>query len=246
MMKRAGLCSVTFRNLSVAEIINLSCSCGLAAIEWGSDVHVPQTDPENAETVGKMTRDAGLVCSSYGSYFRCGENEDFESYSLAAEKLGAQTIRIWAGTKNAQDWDKLEYGRFVARVRDCCKIAEGRGQTLAFEYHHGTFNNSAEYTLRLLQDSGKDNIKTYWQPAYWQDDEQNDVDAVTALRGKIAGVHVYCWKGSVRYPLETGQSLWRRYASEIGAANYYLEFIKDDSVEQLRKDAKTLRERILV
>ena len=37
----AGVCSVTFRALSVEEVAQLAASAGVQAIEWGGDVHVP-------------------------------------------------------------------------------------------------------------------------------------------------------------------------------------------------------------
>jgi len=39
-----GLVSVTFRQLTVPEIGELATECGLQAVEWGGDVHVPPGD----------------------------------------------------------------------------------------------------------------------------------------------------------------------------------------------------------
>ena len=63
-----GLTSITFRKLSIDEIIALTASAGLDGIEWGSDVHVPQGDTELAESVKAKTEAAGLKVCSYGSY----------------------------------------------------------------------------------------------------------------------------------------------------------------------------------
>ena len=46
---RAGLCSITFRSLDVATIIDLAVSAGLDGIEWGADVHVPVGDGRHAD-----------------------------------------------------------------------------------------------------------------------------------------------------------------------------------------------------
>ena len=35
-----ALCSVTFRALTPAAIVELAAAAGLAAIEWGADLHV--------------------------------------------------------------------------------------------------------------------------------------------------------------------------------------------------------------
>ena len=39
-MRPVGLTSVTFRQLSVGEIIALARETGCTGIEWGSDVHI--------------------------------------------------------------------------------------------------------------------------------------------------------------------------------------------------------------
>ncbi len=47
-MLYTGLCSITFRSLSVDAIIELATKARLDGIEWGSDVHVPPGDLELA------------------------------------------------------------------------------------------------------------------------------------------------------------------------------------------------------
>lgn len=86
-MLTIGLVSITYRKLTPAEIIPLVRDAGLSCIEWGSDVHVPQTDLENARRVGEMTREAGLTVSSYGSYYRLGAGQDFAPYLAAPRRL---------------------------------------------------------------------------------------------------------------------------------------------------------------
>ena len=243
---KAGLCSVTFRNLSVPEIIELAKKSGLTSIEWGSDIHVPENDLENASAAGKLTRAAGLECPSYGSYFKCREGEDFNSYSLAAEKLGATTIRVWAGEKDAEEWTKEEYCAFVKRVQHYAEIAKARNQIVAFEFHYGTFNNSAERSLQLLRDIACENVKTYFQPMYWkawsgEEEIQNNLQAIEKLKDKIENIHVYCWRGFERFPLSTGERAWREYIGAIGQANYYLEFVKNDDVGAFFADSALLQ-----
>ena len=245
-MMKAGLCSVTFRKLSVQEIIELAKGNGLSCIEWGSDLHVPETYLKNAEAVGNLTRAAGLECPSYGTYFKCRGGEDFSTYSLAAEKLGAETIRVWAGEQDAEAWSQEEYRAFVGRVQGYAGLAHERGQTIAFEFHFGTFNNSAERALQLLGDIDRENVKTYFQPMYWKDvcgeeEIQANLQAIKKLQGRIANVHVYRWKGFERFALSEGERDWREYIKAIGNANYYLEFVKNDDPLQFQSDCAVLQ-----
>lgn len=63
-----GLVSISFRALSVGDIIGITTCAGLEAVEWGSDVHVPAGDIAAAEAAKKKTGAAGLSMPEYGSY----------------------------------------------------------------------------------------------------------------------------------------------------------------------------------
>ena len=73
MYENIGLVSVTYRRLPAEAVVRLAKDAGLACIEWGSDVHVPETDPAGARRVGEFTRAAGLSVASYGTYYRLGQ-----------------------------------------------------------------------------------------------------------------------------------------------------------------------------
>ena len=47
-----GLVSISFRRYSVDDILDACQKAGLTCIEWGSDVHVPVGQLENAINVG--------------------------------------------------------------------------------------------------------------------------------------------------------------------------------------------------
>ena len=49
-MFRLGLCSVTFREMSAVEVIEICRKLGLEGIEWGGDIHLkPDIDTGHAE-----------------------------------------------------------------------------------------------------------------------------------------------------------------------------------------------------
>src|SRR5690242_18609852 len=100
-MVYSGLVSVTFRQLPPQQIVELAAQGGLAAIEWGGDVHVPHGELQTARRVLERTRQAGLQVAAYGSYYRVGvspaQGLAFESVLETALALQAPTIRVWAG-----------------------------------------------------------------------------------------------------------------------------------------------------
>jgi len=63
-MFKTGLVSITFRKLNTDEIIDLVQRSGLEGIEWGGDVHVPHGNIDNAQEVGRKTREAGINVAS--------------------------------------------------------------------------------------------------------------------------------------------------------------------------------------
>lgn len=242
-MMNSGICSVSFRTMGVQELIGLATANQLGAIEWGADVHVPPHDLAHAERVGILTRRAGLRTPSYGSYFKGESAEAFAPVSDCCLWLGAKTIRIWAGSKDSEQFTNEEFARLVSVVRACGELCARRGQTLCFEYHYGTYCNSAESTLRLLDAVGLDNVRTYWQPMYWlaEDAFAKNVRAIELLAGRIENVHVYHWKGFDRFALAQGVGQWREYLHLLGKGHeYFLEFVRGDSSAQLAEDAAVL------
>ena len=112
-MFKTGIVSVTYRHLSSDEIISAARAAGLEAIEWGGDIHVPPEKIDIARAVGEATREAGLEVVSYGTYYRLGESgRDFKvkfaEALAAANALGAPSLRIWAGSKDACDTGETE------------------------------------------------------------------------------------------------------------------------------------------
>src|ERR1019366_2311398 len=107
-----GLVSITFRSLAPEEIIRLAAQAGARAMEWGGDVHVPAGEVDRAREVGRWTREAGLMVSAYGSYYRLGgggnESAPFERVLGSAAAVAAPTIRVWAGAKGSVDCSSRE------------------------------------------------------------------------------------------------------------------------------------------
>lgn len=72
------------------------------------------------------------------------------------------------------------------------------------------------------------------------------MEALEQLKGQVENVHVYYWQDDKRYPLADGAEEWVKYlqkAADTGITGYAtLEFVKDDSPEQLMEDSRTLRE----
>jgi 3-dehydroshikimate dehydratase len=253
-MIKPGLVSVTFRNLSPAEVAQWAYRASLQAIEWGGDVHVPHGDTASARTARKLTTERGLVVSSYGSYYRIGESEgqglSFDAVLDTALELETEMIRVWAGSRNSEQYSAADRAAAVDDAQRICGLAAVAGVTVSLEYHGKTLTNTIASTLQFLKEAGQPNLKTYWQPRTGTSVEQNLAELQQALP-HLSNVHVFQWTPgedakTVRHPLADGKEEWTQYlkaATPIDEERYaLLEFVKDDTPEQLFEDADTLSE----
>jgi sugar phosphate isomerase/epimerase len=256
-MIKSGLASISFRNLSTDMIVEIAKDSGLLAIEWGGDVHVPHGDIQKAKQVKDETLNPGLETAAYASYYKAGESEiqglKFEEVLATAVELAAPTVRVWAGLKSSRDADE-NYRKMVADdLFRVAKMAEKKNISIGIEYYVHTLTDSTESTLKLLDDVDHNNLFCYWQPPV------NDIishadckSGLNALVKKVSNIHVYHWSLNneiyTRYPLKDGFNEWKEYLDiiKLNGGNHYalLEFVLNDSVEQLKEDADTLNELI--
>lgn len=254
-MIRPGLCSVTFRGLDVPRVVELAAHADLECIEWAGDVHVPPGDVDAARRARKATEDAGLAVASYGSYLRFeGAVEEVaaegEAVLASALALGAPRIRVWAGSAGSADVGPEQRARLVARLATFARRADAEGVDLGLEFHGRTLTDEIGSTLRLLDEVGEVNVRSYWQPHQ----DMPDADALDTLREvlpRTSSIHVFSWwPGHERLPLAERSSLWREVFTLLqahdrengGERDALLEFIPGDDPDLLPREAATLRE----
>ena len=249
----AGLCSVTLRALPVDEVLAVGERAGLDAIEWGADVHVPPGDPD-AAAVARRSADAGLRVASYGSYLFAGRlTDDLVERTLdTAVGMGAPNVRVWT------DWvgpdpAPAERTRIVEDLQRAASMAAERDLTLSLEFHEGTLTETAGSTLRLLDDVDAPNLFTYWQPPTGMEPD-GALASWRQVRARASHLHVFRWRGhDDRQPLEEGSDLWPAVLADAPTDGPWphervalLEFVRDDSPDQLVADAAVLKRWICV
>jgi len=239
-----GLVSISFRPLSPEEVIRIAKEAGLAAIEWGGDVHVPFGDIETAEKVGEMTRAAGLSMPEYGSYYRVGAADpaDFAKVLSSAKALGTSHIRVWAYNKNPDEIDEETYAAIVKDAKRICK--EAADLTICLECHNNTLTSNYKSALKFLEDVGCENFKMFWQPNQFISHEEN-LEACRALLPYIERVHTFSWEGKEKYPLAQHTGRWQEYMAILAESKnasmpLMLEFMHDNNPDTLKETAKTL------
>ncbi len=246
-MFRTGLVSVTFRKQTPAAVVNLAKAAGLQGIEWGGDVHVPPGDPIKAREVYQMTIDAGLAVAAYGSYHRIGCAPDgtgeFQKVLESAVELQAPTIRVWAGNVASRDADRGWWDRVSDESRRIADLAGTAGISISYEYHRNTLTDTNETAIRLLQEVGHGNVRTYWQPLA-ELDRRARAEGLGMVGSRLTNLHVFHWINGIRAPLQAGADEWLEYLKlAAGTGDHYalLEFVMNDDEDQFRRDADTLR-----
>ncbi|MFI7680888.1 sugar phosphate isomerase/epimerase family protein [Actinophytocola sp. NPDC049390] len=230
----AGLVSVTFRQLTPAEIVSLCADAGLEAIEWGGDVHVPLGDLRTAREVAARCADNGLAIEAYGSYYRA--DGDFGPVLATALALGAPRIRVWAGSRGSAE--EPNRAGVVEDLRRTAELANGEGVEIAVEYHANTLTDTLDSALDLFAEVPA--LRPYWQPPIGSTVE----DALTAVPAlDPVAVHVFSWADDgTRLPLAARESLWQPVLAALPPDRHaLLEFVRDDSPNAFQKDAATLK-----
>ncbi|MFD0339883.1 sugar phosphate isomerase/epimerase family protein [Streptomyces sp. NPDC127117] len=242
-----GLCSVTFRRLPAAEVARRAAEAGLESVEWGADVHAPPADPDTLRAAREASERYGLTCCSYGSYFRATHDElaEFPWIARAAVLLGAPRVRVWAGGVGSVAATPQERGATEAGLREAARIAADHGLELALEFHSKTLTDTVTSTLRLLDEVGADNLRTYWQPPLGASDEEA-LAGLCRLVDRVSAVHVFSWwPGNHRLPLADRGELWAGVFELLNARRVpmeaLLEFVPGDDPAVLAREAATLR-----
>lgn len=246
-MYKTGMCSITFRKLTVEEIIKLVNEAQLDGIEWGGDVHVPADDIDNAKWVGEATRNAGLEVAAYGSYCRLGDFEKNpytnEQIVETARALKTKYIRVWAGSKASESASKEYRQGVIDQAKEIAIKAAEHDIIISFEYHRNTLTDTVESTLALLEEINLENVTSYWQPSIDLTREEH-VKSIQKTLNWLTHIHVFHWDGIDRLALSEGKEEWHHYLAALkdDFTDRYLllEFVKDESEEQFIEDAKAL------
>ncbi|MBE6892207.1 MAG: sugar phosphate isomerase/epimerase [Ruminococcaceae bacterium] len=243
-MYKTGLVSISFRSLSVEELVNKVKDAGLEYIEWGSDVHAPKDDIKKLEMIAKLQEETGIKCSSYGTYFRFMKDdpEELRGYIKAAKILGTDILRLWCGTKGSKDMTDEDLENLYKDAEKAAKIAEENGVKLCMECHNDTLTDWKEPALALMQRVNSPAFRMYWQPNQHRTLEEN-IAYAKMLAPYTEHLHVFNWAGDKRFPLIDGVETWKTYLKEFSDDKYLLlEFMPDDKIETLPTEANALRE----
>ncbi|MBM3663187.1 MAG: TIM barrel protein [Actinobacteria bacterium] len=248
-----GLCSVTFRQLDPATVVDCAAAAGIESLEWGGDVHVPEGDVRAARVAATLSADAGLNVASYGSYLFLDEHLERRLGAVLDTTcaLGAPALRVWAPPVGDARSDH-EWAPLVDAARRTVDAAAGVGVSVYVEFHGGTATAVATDVVRLLADV--EGLFTGWQVPYWSPQSRSaELTDLASFGDRLLHVDVYVWTDDgERLELGTAEEAWserlRAAAGVTGVARSaglvpaaLLEFIPDDDPSALEAEVAALR-----
>lgn len=185
---KIGVASVTFRNKTIEEIIEICRKNQVKFIEWGADVHVKTK--EDALKAKELCDNANIKISSYGSYYCVGSKKTEEWIALCenASVMGAESVRVWLGNKDSEMTSNEEYDNILEDCKMLCDVADKYNLIVSPECHDNTFNNNTDALLRFVKDLDKANFRTYFQSRYFR--MEYDLDRIDRTFDYILNMHV--------------------------------------------------------
>ena len=244
---KLGLCSVSFRNLSPIEIIDICKSANLNFIEWGSDVHAPYNDMEKLENIARLQKENSITCSSYGTYFRLGVTPlgELEKYIIASKILGTNILRIWCYDKCGNDMTDKEKQDLLCVSIKASEIAKQNGVILCLECHKNSFTENLNDALWLIKSVNSPNFKSYFQPFQWKTEIDN-LNYAKAISPYVENIHVFNWKQTDtfnKYSLSLAVGEWVKYLKNFTPPKtLLLEFMPNDKIEDLIVETNALKQ----
>ena len=244
---KTGLVSISFRNNTQREILEMMNRSGLEYIEWGSDVHAPHRSIGMLGELARLQAQYGVKCSSYGTYFRLGETPtaDLHYYIEAAKILGTDVLRLWGGRTSGAGMSLPDIENFMDACWRAADIAERENVKLCLECHVNTFTERLEDALMLMDNVDSDKFRMYWQPFKFRSVEEN-IAYLKKVEPYVEHIHVFNWDPAGRYPLADGIENWKKYLAVLSRPRtMLLEFMPDDLLTTLPREADALRKIIV-
>lgn len=246
-MIRAGLTSVTFRNLKPDEIIELAKATLVTDIEWGGDLHVK--DESDAVYVYGLCKKTGINCCSYGSYYKVGTYNDsymvqFEKTLKTAIKLNCETIRVWCYNKPSDDVERYsdEYNEVISEIRNIAKYSAKYGISISFEHHQKTLTDNHKRAIELINDVDYSNVFMYWQaqvPLTFEENKQ----ALTMFKPYLKNLHISNQIQSGYLLLSEMENQLLEYVNIVKDKDIValIEFVKGSDKTAYLQDIETLK-----
>lgn len=159
---KLGLCSIAALDQPLSEVIRLAAAAGADGLEvTARPPHVlPDAGRETLCALADEIRAAGLAVLAYGSYLGHGDVEPRREVERTAA-LGTRLLRVWAPLCPGEP--DAGFARTVALLARTCDLAQCEGIDVVVERHIGSFADTVERTVRLIEAVNRENFGLNYQ-----------------------------------------------------------------------------------
>ncbi len=256
---RFSMCSIAWRESPIEEIIPLVAAAGYEGIEiWGPHIDRYLEQGGTIEGLKKLVADAGLAIPMISPYMDLAKDAEgslatgkrFIAYAAA---LGAPLLRVFTGGGASADADHKTWETVVKGLQQLCAAGATHRIGLALETHQNHLHDTTATTLRLILQTGADNL-------YVNLDIHNLFDMgeepIMALRRLFPWVRIMHLKNGVYregkrsygVPLAAGNMDYAPFLQEVKRLNYggfaSVEWFGENPTEAAKSELAYLREQM--
>ena len=247
-MIKLGVTSLTFKQNTPEEIVEIVKGSSAVGIEWGeNENHAPLGDLPRADEIKELTLSNGLEVFSFGSYYKLGEPiEKFERTLQTALSLDSPVIRIWAGGKSPNILLESDFDDYVSQAKIIGDIAKENNISVCFEYHNNTLTENANSAKRLMDAVNHPNVGLYWQPNFDYDFAENLAGLKSIVGHVTKNIHINNHSADAGYKSlseikDDLNGYFKVISQQNRDFNIIVEFVKGGAVQNFCDDLKVLK-----
>lgn len=165
---KISLCSISFREQPLEEVISKTAKLGYEGIEiFGEHIRDYLTGGGELASLRELAAGDGLSIAVISPYFNfTGSDEEYRrSFELAknfigyAVQLRCPVIRTFVSNVGSVRATPLQWERCISVLKELCGMAVQKDIIFALETHPGQLMDSTEMTLRLLREVDASNLR---------------------------------------------------------------------------------------
>lgn len=190
-----AVCTISFRHhlISIEEVARWAQAHRFQGIElWGAHARNLAADSEYG---AEWLRGYGLSVLMLSDYLPLDAPSEelwakLDQLSALARRWGARKLRTFAGRIGSAQASADERGRVVQRLREACLRLADCGQWLVVETHPATLADTAESTLRLLQEVDHPALRLNFDVLHVWEGGDEPAAALARLRPYVSHFHL--------------------------------------------------------
>ncbi|HEY5563178.1 MAG TPA: sugar phosphate isomerase/epimerase family protein [Clostridiaceae bacterium] len=226
--------------IAVKNFLNIASGWKVNAVElldcfWKNETEIDETI--------KILKEKGIGVSAYSiandfvldDDSKLQEQIDYvNSQVVIAKRLNTNIMRVFSGYDKQQIPFEIGFSSIIKGFKGCIKTAEANGITLVLE-NHGLFAGKASQVKNIIELVGSENLKANVDTGNFLLVDEEPLEAVIYLKGKIGYVHFKDFK-ELKQPngkeTLTGLNSKLYQGTVIGSGDINLKEIVQELLEQ--------------